>query len=138
MNMMGLAIGVAATGLAVAIAERAPLKPAPRETGFAPGCTVPAAVPPGYLPRAALAVENRRSATLRLWLEARAGTALPAVELGTVGPNETRVFPHALPAGQNRLSASAGDARTEPLRYRIDVVNRGAGTCTRRYLWRVL
>jgi hypothetical protein len=40
---------------------------------------------------------------------------------------EIRLVAHALPAGRNQLQ----------VRFMLDVANHGAGTCRRRYVWRI-
>jgi hypothetical protein len=124
-----LAAGLIAAGVGSALAEARGEPPA--------GCAVPVTVAPGYLPRAHLAVENRRAAALRVWVEARTGSGLPRTELGRLDPFERRVFPHALPAGRNVLAARAAEGEDAILRHVLSVNNRGSETCARRYLWRV-
>ncbi len=132
-------VGIAAlaVGLSAAVANQAGSEVARLAAAPPAGCLVRAAVAPGYLPRAHLAVENRRAGSIRVWVEARVGLGLPRTELGRLGPFETRVFAYALPAGRNFVAADAAGEKVPKLRQVLHVSNRGPDTCTRRYLWRV-
>jgi hypothetical protein len=97
------------------------------------GCIVSVTVAPGYLPRAALVIENRRSETVYAWLEPRQGSGLERIDLGSLGAGERRSYAHLLPAGRNVLTARAG--ASGGLRQLFYVTNHGPGTCERRYVW---
>ena len=145
MNTIAIGTAVAATGLVVAIATHADSRHATivdsRHATIVDGrmraCSVPVAVSPGYLPRALLVVENWRGEPVRIRLAGRAGSALPAVDFGTVDAGTERSFPNALPAGRNILIAARGEFAGEAVRGVVVVANRGVETCARRYLWRV-
>ena len=135
MKTMAFWIAIAATGLGAAIGTHAESQHAARQPAVIPGCIVPVAVAPGYLHRAILTVENRGSREIRIRVEGRIGSALPAAELGTVGARARESFVHALPAGRNELTAvSSQGAVSRQLFY---VTNHGAQTCARRYVWLV-
>lgn len=135
MKAMGVCIAVAATGLGAAIGTHAASQHSARQESVERECIVPVAVAPGYLHRAILVVVNRGSRPMRVRLEGRAGSALPAAELGDVAANAERSFVHALPAGRNKLTAVTADGVAHTRQF--DVVNRGAETCARRYVWTI-
>ena len=124
------ALGVA---LSAAVADRTEDSAAPATSPYPPGCTIVidgSAVP---IPRAVLIIENRRGEVVQATLAARYG--LPATSLGAIGPGESRVIVHAVPAGRNLLIAKDGRGWTAHVI--VTVTNRGAATCGRRYVWRI-
>lgn len=133
MKVLKIGMLAAALGLGLAAAEDPSSRHISATSSYPPGCTAAINGAPGYLPRAGLALENRTGRTVRAWLEPRHG--LPQVDLGTIGGGETRLLAHALPAGRNLLHATA--AQGPPFRIVLPVANHGAGTCNRRYLWRI-
>jgi hypothetical protein len=133
MKFLGIASTTAVIGLAAVVVDRPAAERVGGTSSHPPGCLVAVAGAPGYLPRAGLTIHNRRSRPVHAWLEPRNGLARR--ELGTIGIGESLTFAHALPAGRNLLharpEAGAGIATV------LYVANRGAGTCSRRYLWRI-
>jgi hypothetical protein len=120
-------------GLAAAVVEKPTAERVAGTSSYPPGCMVAVAGAPGYLPRAGITIHNRRSRPVHAWLEPRNGLA--RLDLGNIGIGESLTFAHALPAGRNLLHArSEAGARIATVLY---VANRGAGTCSRRYLWRI-
>jgi hypothetical protein len=133
MKVAGIGAAAAAIGLGYAIAENPIARYASATTSYPPGCTVAIAGAPGYLPRAGIRIENGRGDPVHARLEQRNG--LPPVEFGMIGAGEIRLFAYTLPAGRNRLRA-AGE-RDAVSRAVLTVPNHGAGTCKRRYVWRI-
>lgn len=133
--VIGFAIGAIGLGLSI-VSHPTPGVTALRQT-YPADCVVTIAGAPGYLPRAAVAIENRSRQPIRVSLEGRDGMGLPSVELGQVRALELKVFPNALPAGRNIVTAAAGEPPKRTLRQVIYVNNHGAETCRRRYYWPV-
>ena len=133
MKLASLGAITAAIALGVAIADRSG-GPAPgMTTSYPPGCAVAVGGEGGLLPRAGVTIENRRAGPVHARIEPRHG--LPRTDLGTIPGGESRWFAQALPAGRNMLDAAAGAGSA--VRIVFHVANRGAGTCQRRYLWRI-
>jgi hypothetical protein len=133
MKLASLGAVAAAVAFGAAIADRAGVPERGATTSYPPGCTVEVNGMSGSLPRAGVTIENRLGRPARAWLEPRYG--LPRVDFGTIANGQSRWFAHALPAGRILLGASAGDGPV--VRGVLQVANRGAGTCGRRYLWRI-
>jgi hypothetical protein len=134
MKLIAIGAAIAAIGIGLSVAS----DPASRQAGgtasFPPGCAVAVAGAPGYVPRAAVTIENRTAAPVEAWLEARGGFA--RVDFGVIGEGEIRVLAPVLPAGHNLLRAvpvRGGAVR----RAVLNVANHGAATCKRRYVWRI-
>jgi hypothetical protein len=133
MKLATLGALTAAVGLGVLVADRPGAPGTAVTTSYPPGCAISVEGAGHYLPRAGLTIENRGAGPARAWLEPRHG--LPRVDLGVVAGGESRWLAHALPAGRNMLTATAGEGRT--VRSVLAVINRGVATCARRYLWRI-
>jgi hypothetical protein len=133
MKIAGIGAAVAAIGLGFAIAENPVSRYAAATASRPLGCAVVVEGAPGYLPRAGIAIENARRQPVQASLEPRSG--LPRVVLGTFGAGEVRFVAHALPAGRNQLQAAGEEGAVA--RLVLDVANRGAETCRRRYAWRI-
>jgi hypothetical protein len=134
MKLAAIGAAVAAVGVGLAIADKSPPRQAGGTTSYPPGCAVAIDGVPGYLPRAAVTIENRSAAPVDVWLEPRMGLA--RVEFGRIGEGEIRMLGPALPAGRNLLRAdSARGGRTH--RIVLNVAHHGSATCKRRYVWRI-
>jgi hypothetical protein len=136
MKTMAVGFALAVAGLGMTFAGRADSEKRIGGHDYAPGCLVAVAVAPGFLPRADLIVENRLVRPIRVRLEGRAGSGLAAADLGAIGPQQQRIFTHALPAGRNVVIAE-GEGSGGALRRVLFVNNHGAGTCSRRSMVRI-
>ena len=133
MKLASLGALTAAIGLAVSIAVRS-VGPMPSmTTSYPPGCAVAVGEEGRILPRAGVTIENRRAGPLHAWIEPRYG--LPRTDLGIVAARESNFVAQTIPAGRNLLHATDREGRVT--RTVMQVANRGAGTCRRRYLWRI-
>jgi hypothetical protein len=125
-------VAVAVVGVGLAIAGTSPSRHI-GTTSYPPGCTIAIDGAPGYLPRATVTIENRSASPVQAWLEPRMGVA--RVDFGQIGEGAVRPFGNVLPAGRNLLRASERGGRAH--RIVLNVANHGAGTCKRRYVWRI-
>jgi hypothetical protein len=137
MKYVVIAFALGTVGLGISIARHPTTSLTAMTRTYPADCVVAIAGAPGYLPRAAVAIENKTRQPFRVSVEGRDGLGLRSVELGRVGAREQKVFPHALPAGRNIVTAAADEAPLRTLRQIIYVNNHGPETCRRRYYWPV-
>jgi hypothetical protein len=133
MKLASLSALTAAIGLGLSIADRSGGPTPNMTTSYPPGCAVAVGGEDRLLPRAGLMIENRRASPVRAWIEPRYG--LPRADLGIVAAGESMFVAQTIPAGRNLLQATDLEGRVT--RTVMQVANRGAGTCRRRYLWRI-
>jgi hypothetical protein len=134
MKFVAIGAAVAAIGIGLSVANDPASQQAVGTTSFPPGCAIAVAGAPGFVPRAAVTIENRTAAPVEAWLEVRGGLA--RVDFGVIGEGEIRVLAPVLPAGRNLLRAVP--ARGGAVRRAVlNVANHGAATCKRRYVWRI-
>jgi len=133
MRLASLGVLTAAIGLGVSIADRSGGPTPGMTTSYPPGCAVAVGGEGRLLPRAGATIENRRAGPVRARIEPRYG--LPRTDLGIVAAGESIFVAQMVPAGRNLLKATDREGRVT--RSVLQVANRGAGTCRRRYLWRI-
>ena len=133
MNSLGLSALTLAILIGAAASGRSSSGEAIATSSYPPGCAVAVEGSGRSLPRASVTIENRRPVAVRVRLESRHG--LPRTDLGIVAAGESMFVAQMIPAGRNLLQATDREGRIT--RTVMQVANRGAGTCRRRYLWRI-